>query len=65
MKEWNGNLQEIIKGLQRNINSYYILGNEFATRRMNCDKKCLKGKRCNLCNYIVDLADSLEHSENY
>lgn len=64
-KEWNGNLQEIIKGLQRNVNSYYILGNEFATRRMNCDKKCLKGKRCNLCNYMIDLAESLEKSESY
>ena len=64
-KEWNGKLREIIKRLSSDINNYYILGPEFANRRMRCEKKCLKGNRCRLCNVLNDLANGLEESENY
>lgn len=64
-KEWNGNLSEIIKGLKVNINNYYILGPEFARRRAQCRKKCIKGERCNLCDGLADLAKSLEQSKMY
>ena len=64
-KEWNGNLREIIKGMTLDINNYYILGNEFARRRSQCGKKCLKGNRCELCDRLIELADSLEKSEDY
>lgn len=64
-KKWDGNLQEIIKGLKVKVNNYYILGSEFAERRIGCQKKCLKGRRCQLCYRLIELADSLESSPDY
>ena len=64
-KEWNGNLREIIQGLTLDINNYYILGSEFARRRSQCGKKCLKGNRCELCDRLVELAKNLEDSKDY
>ena len=64
-KEWNGKLREIIKRLSSDINNYYILGPEFANRRAKCNKKCLKGSQCQLCDRLSDLATSLENSKNY
>ena len=64
-KEWNGDLREIIQGLKLKINNYYILGSEFARRRSQCMKKCLKDQRCELCDRLADLAESLENSKDY
>ncbi len=64
-KEWNGDLQEIIINLQRKINSYYILGDHFALRRISCRRKCQKAERCDLCEVMVDFAESLEKSPDY
>lgn len=64
-KEWNGNLREIIKGLRVDINNYYILGSEFARRRAQCRRKCIKGERCELCDGLIDLAKTLEESKEY
>ena len=64
-KEWNGKLREIIKGMDNQVNNYYILGKEFAQRRIKCSRKCLKGERCQLCERTIELANSLEKSKNY
>lgn len=64
-KEWNGKLREIIKGLVSDVDNYYILGSEFARRRSQCGKKCLKDSRCELCDRLVELAESLEKSPDY
>ena len=64
-KEWNGNLREIIKGLKRDLNSYYILGDEFGRTRANCQRKCIKGGSCEMCDRLAELADSLEKSPDY
>lgn len=64
-QEWNGNLREIIKGLKLDINNYYILGPEFARRRAQCRRKCIKGERCELCDGLVDLTKSLELSKEF
>ena len=64
-KEWNGNLREIIKGLKRDLNSYYILGNEFGKTRVNCQRKCIKGGSCRMCDRLAEFADSLEKSPDY
>lgn len=64
-KEWNGSLREIIKGLKREINSYYILGDEFGKTRASCQRRCLKGGSCKMCDRLVELADSLEKSKDY
>lgn len=65
MKEWNGNLREIIKGLKYDINNYYILGNEFGRTRINCQRKCVKGGSCRMCDRLAELADSLLNSKDY
>lgn len=64
-KEWNGNLREIIKGLRVDINNYYILGTEFARRRAQCRKKCIKSEHCELCDSVASLANTLEESKEY
>lgn len=61
--KWDGDLKEIIQGLKVSLNSYYLLGNEFGKRRLNCQKRCLKGNsRCNFCETIKNLADTIENS---
>jgi len=62
-KKWEGNLQNIIKGLKIPINNYYLLGNEFGKRRINCQKRCLKNNRCNYCEVLVELAKTIEDSD--
>lgn len=64
-KKWVGDLGEIVKGLKIDINNYYILGSDFAKRRIECNKKCLKGNRCQLCERIRELAEVLENSDEY
>ena len=64
-QEWNGNLKEIIRGLKLDINNYYILGPEFARRRAQCRRKCIKGERCELCDGLVELTKSLELSKEF
>lgn len=64
-KEWNGNLQEIIQGLNVSIDNYYIVSEEFAKTRVSCGRKCLKGKRCYMCDRIFELAKSLENNSDY
>lgn len=64
-KHWDGNLREIIKNLDVDVNNYYLLGSEFANRRMNCKRDCFKGDKCNLCTRLKELADTLENSKDY
>lgn len=64
-KKWDGRLQEIVKSLGNTVNNYYLLGDEFARRRITCERKCYKGNNCHLCNILVDLANVLEKSPDY
>lgn len=67
-KKWDGKLREIIKRLDNDVNNYYILGDEFAKRRIHCGKRCLKDnsrRKCELCDRLIELADSLENSPDY
>ena len=64
-KEWNGKLREIIQGVKNDVNNYYLLGEEFAKRRIRCERNCLKGKNCKLCDGLIELANSLEDSPDY
>lgn len=60
MQDWDGNLQEIIYGLKRPLNSYYIMGEKFAERRAVCQRKCLKGERCQTCNTLIELGETIQ-----
>ena len=62
-QKWDGDLREIIKGLKYKVNSYYILGSEFARNRISCNRKCIKGSNCNLCQSIVEFANTIENNK--
>lgn len=64
-KKWAGDLREIIQGLKFRVNSYYILGNQFAKYRTDCKRDCIKGSDCNLCQSIIDFANTIENSDEY
>lgn len=59
MKVWNGQLNEIILGLTSPIDSRFIMP-RFAQRRLNCERKCLKGGNCNMCETIEKLSKNLK-----
>lgn len=62
-KKWFGKLNEVIIDFNDNeIDSRFILP-QFAARRLNCGKRCYKGRPCRTCNAIKELAAVLE-SEN-
>lgn len=63
--KWNGNLQEIIKGLKKEINNQYIITGAFAEYRISCERKCYKGGSCSICKKIALLADTIKNSEEY
>jgi hypothetical protein len=58
-KKWAGNLKEIIIGMKEDINSTCILP-RFGERRVRCNKRCLKGGTCSLCDTIFELSKNLE-----
>lgn len=64
-KKWDGDLREIIQRLNFKVNSYYILGNDFAKYRSECKRDCIKTSNCNLCEQIVQFANTIEHSDKY
>lgn len=58
-KKWTGRLDEIIIGLDSDINNTFI-SPYWASARMICHRKCLKYSDCNTCEKIYDLSKSLE-----
>ena len=60
-KKWFGKLNEVIIDFNDNeIDSRFILP-QFAVRRLNCGKRCYKGRPCRTCNAIEELATVLEN----
>lgn len=62
-KKWFGDLQEIILGFNRPLDSRGLFGT-FAEKRIKCGKKCMKGKSgCQLCDRYAELAQTMnEHA---
>lgn len=61
-KKWFGKLKEVIIGFENNdIDSRYILPS-FASRRLNCGKRCLKGRSCRICEETEILSSTLEQN---
>ena len=62
-KKWYGNLNEIIAELDEedkyDFDSRYIIP-RFAETRIKCGKKCLKGGKCQICERVMQLANSLK-----
>ena len=64
-KKWFGRLNEIIIGLgDPNLDSRFITP-LFAEKRVTCDKRCVKGGKCRICDRIQDLAKTLEEANIY
>ena len=61
-KKWFGKLNEIIYGLDCDIDSRFTIP-RFAEMRIKCNKKCMKGGSCNICDNIYDLSKTLEKAE--
>lgn len=60
--KWNGDLSEIIIGLEKHIDSRRLLPT-FAIRRPHCDRRCMKGGPCALCFAMEQLSYTLEEKD--
>lgn len=58
-KIWFGKLNELIVGFNDDIDSRYIIP-RFAKKRIKCNRECLKGGNCHICDHIKDLSLNLE-----
>ncbi len=63
-KQWAGSLNEIIIGLEQEIDNRRIAP-AFGNLRMRCGKRCLKGKNCHICDHIKNVANKLEESDMF
>jgi hypothetical protein len=61
-KKWFGKLNEMILSFDNDIDSRCILS-IFAERRLNCGKRCSKGRPCNVCGAIEQLSATLEEQQ--
>lgn len=55
-KKWDDTLDEIIINFDRKIYNKYI-PSFFASRRLNCGKKCMEGRPCNICGEINKITE--------
>ena len=61
-KKWYGDLSEIIIGLTEHIDSTCLLP-RFVEKRVGCNRQCLKYSKCQMCDVILQLANTLEKKE--
>ena len=61
-QKWAGPLNEIITDFNLNVDNRTIIP-RFTQNRLNCRKKCLRGSSCNLCNTILELAETLKNKD--
>ena len=57
-KKWTGNLKEIIIGLENDLDNTRI-SPLFAKKRVGCERRCLKGEKCQICHRIIELSETL------
>lgn len=60
-QQWKGNLQEIISGLSQEFDGNYVHP-LWSYRRVHCEKKCLKGSGCTLCETTAEFGKSLKEA---
>lgn len=61
-KKWFGELKELIIGFDSNLDSRFI-DPIFAVKRISCNKKCLKGGKCRVCERVEDLSEVLKNNK--
>lgn len=62
-KKWIGDLNELIIGLAESVPNKSIIPAIFGAIRVKCGKKCLKGSKCNICNSLVQTANTLNEKD--
>lgn len=60
-EHWNGPLREIILNFYIPVDNRDIVG-IFGEVRAKCGKRCKKGKPCNICNRMLELAETLKEN---
>ena len=60
--DWYGDLGEIILNFNSKIDSRRLPA-EFGEWRIGCNKRCIKGTSCSLCNRMIEFSDLLERAE--
>ena len=60
-KKWYGNLKEIFPALNIDLDSRCVVS-LFGKKRVSCQRKCLKGQKCDLCNTIANLSETLKEN---
>ena len=63
-QKWHGSLKQIIVGLEEDIDSHRI-PQAFAAARIGCGKRCSKGKRCKICERIMETSDVMREHNMY
>lgn len=58
-QKWFGKLNEIIIGMNNDIDNRFIIP-RFGEKRLSCGRKCFKGGNCDMCKTIYDLSKQLE-----
>lgn len=58
-KKWFGDLNELIIDLNYSLDSRFVIP-RFGEKRISCQRKCLKGEKCNICEKIERLSKTLE-----
>ena len=62
-KRWYGPIKEIIIGLDDcDIDNRFIIP-RFAQKRINCGRSCLYNNKCQLCDIIVALSNTLKQAD--
>lgn len=57
-RKWMGKLKEIIAGFQSDIDNKHIIP-QYTKRRIDCQRNCLKGGKCSMCDTVESLAKTL------
>ena len=58
-EKWNGPLNEIIPIIDKTYDSRFIIPH-WGRRRISCNRKCMYGDSCTMCETIYNLSQSLE-----
>lgn len=61
-KKWFGDLSELIIDLDYPLDSRFVIP-RFGEKRINCQRKCLKGERCKICEKIERLSKTLKEAK--
>lgn len=57
--KWFGDLRELILNFNESLDCRYVV-DQFGKTRLSCGHRCLKGKKCRMCDTIQSLSHSLE-----